>query len=200
MTSSAEAVTEALEPSRARRLKAATTAAHDALDQRIMAAQPFASREAYGRFLGVQQAFHGDLAPLYADPRLARFISDLAARQRLSAIGADLADLDLAAENAGPSRAPDPADLPAALGWLYVAEGSNLGAAVLLKKAAALGLGEGFGARHLAGHPEGRAQHWRAFTAALDAVELSPEEEERVVAGGRAAFARVRDLVERKLG
>jgi heme oxygenase len=66
--------------------------------------------------------------------------------------------------------------------------------------AAALDLGEGFGARHLAGAPEGRAQHWRAFTAALDAVVLSVSEESRAVAGAEAAFGRVRELVERHLG
>lgn len=188
------------EPSRARRLRAATGAAHERLDQRIMAAGPFASRENYGRFLAVQHAFHSDLAPLYADPRLAGFISDLAARERLSAIGTDLTDLGLPVPEAGASRAPDPADLSEALGWLYVAEGSNLGAAFLLKMAAALDLGETFGARHLAGHPEGRAQHWRGFTAALDAVALSEAEEARAVAGAEAAFARVEDLVERHLG
>lgn len=188
------------EPSRARRLRAATGAAHERLDQRIMAAGPFASRENYGRFLAVQHAFHSDLAPLYADPRLAGFISDLAARERLSAIGTDLTDLGLPVPEAGASRAPDPADLSEALGWLYVAEGSNLGAAFLLKMAAALDLGEAFGARHLAGHPEGRAQHWRGFTAALDAVALSEAEEARAVAGAEAAFARVEDLVERHLG
>lgn len=188
------------ELSRARRLRAATGTAHERLDQRIMAAGPFASRENYGRFLSVQHAFHSDLAPLYADPRLAGFISDLAARERLSAIGADLTDLGLPVIEAGPSLAPDPADLPEALGWLYVAEGSNLGAAFLLKMAGALDLGEVFGARHLAGHPEGRAQHWRGFTAALDAVALSEAEEARAVAGAEAAFARVQDLVERHFG
>ncbi len=65
------------------------------------------------------------------------------------------------------------------MGWLYVVEGSNLGAAFLLKDAAKLGLGEEFGARHLAGAPEGRGLHWRTFTAALDEIELT-EEEERV--------------------
>lgn len=193
-------MSHATEPSRAKRLKAATATAHERLDQRIMAGGPFASRENYGRFLAVQHAFHSDLASLYADPRLAGFISDLAGRERLSAIGADLTDLNLPIPEAGPNLAPDPADLPEALGWLYVAEGSNLGAAFLLKMAAALGLGEVFGARHLAGHPEGRALHWRAFIAALDAVTLSEAEEARAVAGAEAAFARVHGLVERHLG
>lgn len=195
-----EPVSQHREPSRAKRLKAATAGAHDGLDRRIMAAEPFASRDNYGRFLTVQHAFHSDLASLYADPRLAGFISDLSARERLGAIAADLADLGLPVPAATTGQAPDPADLPAALGWLYVAEGSNLGAAFLLKAAGALNLGEAFGARHLAGHPEGRAQHWRAFTAALDAVALSEVEEERAVEGAEAAFIRVQGLVERHLG
>lgn len=200
MSSNAERMSGSAETSRARRLKTATGAAHERLDQRIMAAQPFASRENYGRFLAMQHAFHSGLAPLYADPRLAGFISDLAARERLGAIVDDLYDLGLPVPDTQSGKAPDPADLPVALGWLYVAEGSNLGAAFLLKMAAALDLGEAFGARHLAGHPEGRAQHWRAFTAALDAVALSAAEEARAVAGAEAAFAHVRDLVERHLG
>lgn len=86
-------------------------------------------------------------------------------------------------------------DLPTAF-WLYVAEGSNLGAAFLFKAAAALGLDASFGARHLAGHPDGRAQHWREFTAALDALELDLEEDARVIAGAEAAFGRVQALVD----
>ncbi|MGG2475716.1 biliverdin-producing heme oxygenase, partial [Rhizobium sp. BR5] len=84
-----------------------------------------------------------------------------------------------------------PFDLPEAMGWLYVVEGSNLGAAFLLKDAAKLGLTEEFGARHLAGAPEGRGLHWRTFTAALDEISLTVEEEERVVAGAEAAFRAV---------
>lgn len=189
-----------IQATRAQRLKAATTAAHERLDRRIMAAEPFAARANYARFLAAQHAFHSDLAPLYADPRLAGFIADLPARQRLAAIAEDLADLGQPVPTVEPGQAPDPADLPAALGWLYVAEGSNLGAAFLLKAAAALDLDETFGARHLAGHPEGRARHWRDFTAALDAVVLSAAQEARAVAGAEAAFARVQGLVEHHLG
>ncbi|MDT0814963.1 biliverdin-producing heme oxygenase, partial [Staphylococcus pseudintermedius] len=86
--------------------------------------------------------------------------------------------------------------LAQALGWLYVAEGSNLGGSVLYKLAARLGLDRGFGARHLAAHPDGVARHWRRFTAALDGAALSAAQEEDVVAGAEAAFRRVRGHVE----
>ena len=123
---------------------------------------------------------------------------DLEGRRRLAAIGRDIADLgqDIPTFSDSSTFEDGRIDLPTAFGWLYVAEGSNLGAAFLFKAAAALGLNASFGARHLAGHPDGRARHWREFTAALDALDLTPEEEERVITGAKAAFARVRELAD----
>ncbi len=129
--------------------------------------------------------FHRDIDALYDDPALDKLLPDLHGRRRLHLIEQDLADLGvgaLAFEAPPTFTATAPVDLPTALGWLYVAEGSNMGAAFLLKWAREkLGLSEEFGARHLAGAPEGRGLHWRTFTAALDAVTLSDEEEDRVV-------------------
>jgi heme oxygenase len=189
-------IIERIEASRAKRLKAATNAAHERLDQRIMAGRPFESRERYGRFVAVQHAFHGDIDALYRNPRLERLLPDLAGRRRLGLIEQDMADLGVAPLDVAAAELEGDADLATALGWLYVAEGSNLGAAFLLKEAAKLGLSENFGARHLAGHPDGRGLHWRTFTAALDAVALDQAGEDRLVAGATAAFRRVHALVE----
>jgi heme oxygenase len=186
-------------PGRAKRLKAATHDAHDRLDKRIMAADPFSSRLRYGQFVKVQQQFHRDIDALYENAELDALLPDLPGRRRLPLIIQDLADLSLEAlpsDRAPAFTADKPVDIPTALGWLYVAEGSNLGAAFLIKEAAKLDLGAEFGARHLAGAPEGRGLHWRTFTAALDASALTDEEEGRVIAGGVAAFERVRGLVE----
>jgi heme oxygenase len=184
-------------PSRAKELKAATSTAHDRVDRRIRASAPFANRERYGRFLLVQHAFHSEIDGLYSDTRLAGVLPGLAARRRLPLIEQDLADLGLAPPSAAAApRLTASSDLPAALGWLYVSEGSNLGAAFLLKEAAALGLSETFGARHLAPAPEGRGAAWRDFTAALDAVDLSAADEAHAIAGATAAFAHVMKLVD----
>lgn len=184
-------------PGRAKRLKAATTEAHERLDQRIMAAAPFANRERYALFVQVQHQFHRDIDALYDNAVLDALLPDLQGRRRLPLIVNDLQDLG---QDAPVSDAPPvfggKIDIPTALGWLYVAEGSNLGAAFLLKEAAKLDLTESFGARHLAAAPEGRGLHWRTFTAALDASQLTDDEEQRVIAGGTAAFVRVRGLVE----
>lgn len=181
---------------RAARLKAETREVHERLDQAIMDLDPFSSREHYARFLRVQWAFHARIAPLYADEHLARLLPDLAKRCRFALIEADLADLGMTAPQAS---APGPGSIPPAeaLGWLYVAEGSNLGAAFLLKAAQkSLSLSETFGARHLAGHSEGRALHWRQFTAALNAADLAPADEAAVIDGARKAFAFVRAQVD----
>lgn len=193
-------VEESLETSRARRLKAATSGQHDCLDEEIMAQNPFASRESYGRFVNVQHEFHRAIERLYSNPELVRLLPDLPDRLRFGLIAQDLNDLGIVpigvrdeAEFGGYDAA---IDVPTALGWLYVAEGSNLGAAFLLKAAGKLGLSESFGARHLAAAPEGRASHWKTFTAALDAVNLSDVEEQRVLAGASAAFSCVKNLVQ----
>ena len=123
---------------RAKRLKEATHATHDRLDKSIMAHRPFESQARYGLFLKVQHQFHREIDALYANPVLDKLLPDLAGRRRLPLIEQDLADLRMTAPSSDTSpvfASNADADLPTALGWLYVAEGSNLGAAFLLKAA-----------------------------------------------------------------
>jgi heme oxygenase (biliverdin-IX-beta and delta-forming) len=186
--------TAELDFSLSRRLKIETAAAHEALDSRIMAGDPFASRARYGRFIAVQHQFHRDIHAVYRDPRIAAILPDLMERSRLEDLEADLRDLgqpDGATDGHGPGD-----DLGERLGWLYVAEGSNLGAAFLIKAAAKLDLDEHFGARHLAGHPEGRGLHWKRFQQALDTADLGEAVQDRAVAGAVAAFKRVKALAD----
>ncbi|WP_283180202.1 biliverdin-producing heme oxygenase [Gemmobacter sp. 24YEA27] len=181
---------------RARRLREATHSTHERLDAAIMAARPFESVQNYARFLKVQSGFHRDVAPLYQDPALQQLFPGLAGRSRFAAVAADLNDIGLAlADDKTLPPAGEGMDLPEALGWLYVVEGSNLGAAFLFKAALKMGLSADHGARHLAEAPEGRAASWRRFKEALDAVALSKAEEARAIAGAEAAFHRVRSLV-----
>lgn len=196
-------MTDVIDHSLARRLKALTHETHDRLDRSIMAAASFDGVESYARFVTVQYLFHRDIAALYDDAALQAMLPGLAGRRRLALIAADLADLgaDVPGDDAPPAFAPGAAvDAPTALGWLYVAEGSNMGAALLRKEVAKIGLSDAHGARHLAPAPEGPAAHWRAFTQALDAVRLSADEEARAVAGAEAAFARVQALVDASAG
>ncbi len=193
---------QTLATSRAGRLRAATQGLHETLDRSIMGRGAFASLEGYGRFVRLQDAFHHDIAALYEDPGLNALIRDLAARSRAARTRADLADLavpPLAPRE--PLFAPErPVDSATALGWLYVAEGSNLGAALLRKEVARFGLGDDFGARHLAPAPEGPAAHWRRFVAALDSLPLDPAQDARAEDAACTAFAHVQALADACLG
>lgn len=193
---------EVIEGGLSKRLRVLTHEVHDRLDKSIMSAASFETIEGYGRFVVVQYLFHREIDALYGDAGLRALLPGLAHRRRLDLIAADLTDLGVAL----PAGTEDPAfaggaaaDVPTALGWLYVAEGSNIGAALLRKEAAKLGLSDDHGARHLAPAPEGPAAHWRAFTAALDAVELTAAEEARAVAGAQAAFTQVLHHVDTRL-
>ena len=83
-----------------------------------------------------------------------------------------------------------------ALGWIFVSEGSKLGAAFLIKRAVALDLSETFGARHLGEPAGGRAEGWKSFVKTLDGLELSAEEETDLDKGAVAAFERFTVLLE----
>ncbi|MBD3683275.1 biliverdin-producing heme oxygenase [Stenotrophomonas sp. Br8] len=189
-------VQTSLEDSRSVRLKAATRESHGALDKRIMAGDIFADRSNFARFLRVQYRFHRSIDALYASPALDALLPDLAERRRLQQVRSDLQDLEQALPGEDIIALGNDLPLPTALGWLYVAEGSNLGGTVLYKMAAVLGLDRDFGARHLAAHPDGAARHWREFTAALDAVVLSPAQEQEVIDAADAAFRSVHGHVE----
>jgi len=108
-------------------------------------------------------------------------------RRIAETLHADLADLE-------PAVAPAPIaplrfrSAPAALGGLYVLEGSALGARLLSKEAARLGLGPGFGARHM--HAQiGDPAAWRRFVEALERHPMTEAEERDCVAGAAAVFA-----------
>jgi heme oxygenase len=180
---------------RIQRLKAMTDITHERLDKRIMAAEPFASRERYALFLHVQHHFYGDVDPIYKDVQINQMLPGLAGRARLAALKQDIFDIRGAVPAVARVEGQVPS-LPMSLGWLYVAEGSNLGAAFLLKEAAKLGLSEAFGARHLAGHPDGRGLHWRNFVSAFNELPLSPADEVLIAEGAQAAFRRVHSLVD----
>ena len=179
---------------RTARLRAHTNPLHERLDTRIMACRPFEDRKRYGLFLRVQHPFMQQVESAYRDASINALIPGLSDRARLVLIEQDLADLALSPTSEAHDR--QSLALPEALGWLYVAEGSNLGAAFLLKMALKLGLSETFGARHLAGHPEGRGLSWRRFTDDFNAIALSDAEEERADRAAADAFRFVQMRVD----
>ncbi|HZG18967.1 MAG TPA: biliverdin-producing heme oxygenase [Herbaspirillum sp.] len=177
------------------RLKHETADLHQQMHVLMESAQPFADRQRYSRFVAAQYHFQRDVEHLFDDPGLQAAVPDLQVRGREAAALADLADLGTSAGVVAIATAD--VRMPEALGWLYVSEGSTLGAAFLLKEVRHLGLDEQFGARNLAAYPEGRAVVWRRFVDFLDRPGLSPQAQQAVLAGATAAFARFGALLRR---
>jgi heme oxygenase len=178
------------------RLKHETATLHEQMHALMEQAQPFASRAQYVRFVAAQYHFQRDVEHLVDDPAIQAAVPDLQVRGREAAALADLADLEAAPGEA--VIATGNVAMPEALGWLYVSEGSTLGAAFLLKEVKdKLGLSESFGARNLAAYAEGRAVVWRRFVGFLDQAGDSPQVQEAVLAGARAAFERFGALLRR---
>jgi heme oxygenase (biliverdin-IX-beta and delta-forming) len=180
---------------RSQRLNQITHEPHSKLDALVKAHAPFETQTNFARFVVAQYLFQSELVALYNDPELVALVGDLPARCRTEAAKADLADLDteVPAAVAGAVNNPSKAE---ALGWLFVSEGSKLGAAFLIKRAMGLGLSETFGARHLGEPAGGRAQGWKTFVKTLDELELSADEEAELDKGAIDAFNRFTVLLE----
>lgn len=181
---------------RSQRLNQITHEPHAKLDALVKAHAPFESTSSFARFVVAQYLFQSELVALYNDPALIAIVPDLAERCRAEAAKADLADLEteIPAPVAGAVQNPSKAE---ALGWLFVSEGSKLGAAFLIKRAVGLGLSETFGARHLGEPAGGRAEGWKSFTRTLDGLEFSAEEEAAAEKGALDAFNRFTLLLEK---
>jgi heme oxygenase len=176
-------------------LNQVTHAPHEHLDKAVKANAPFESLGSYARFVVAQYLFQTELKALYTDPELIGIFPDLASRCRAEQAMADLADLntDIPAPVSGALHDYTKAQ---ALGWLFVSEGSKLGAAFLIKRAAALNLSDTFGARHLGEPAGGRAEGWKMFTRILDSLELNAEEEAQAEQGAIDAFERFNVLLQ----
>lgn len=180
---------------RSQRLNQITNEPHQKLDALVKAHKPFDEVANFARFVVAQYLFQSELKALYTDPALKQIVPDLPERCRAEQAKADLADLntEVPAPVAGAVNSPSKAE---ALGWIFVSEGSKLGAAFLIKRAVGLGLSDTFGARHLGEPAGGRAEGWKSFIRTLDGLELTAEEEADLDKGAVAAFERFTVLLE----
>ncbi|KAA8734559.1 biliverdin-producing heme oxygenase [Acinetobacter qingfengensis] len=177
------------------RLKTETSHEHDRMEQLMEKAQVFANRHNYAQHTLAQYYFQQDIENLYQHNEVEQIIPDLDVRGRSQAALQDLQDLGLEPQSS--EIATEQVGYPEALGWIYVSEGSTLGAAFLFKEAQAkLGLSAEFGARNLAAYPEGRMRVWKRFKQALDDANFSKEDQDKVIEGALEGFARFGQLLD----
>lgn len=168
-------------------LKLSSRQTHDSVDNLVMSMQPFVSHDNYRKFLQVQYEFHKAVKQLHDAEDLNTQIDGLKELARYDAVVADMKSLEVEPANVA-TQAPAISGAKR-LGWLYCVEGSNVGAAILYKEAGKIQLDETHGATHLAGHPDGRMRHWRAFKEKLDALTLTKEEQAEALQGAQDAFS-----------
>ncbi|XXQ68613.1 biliverdin-producing heme oxygenase [Neisseriaceae bacterium B1] len=175
-------------------LKDNSRATHDSVDELVMSVKPFDTPENYIKFLRLQAVFHKIVDDIYKNPELNQKIPHLASLARYDDVMLDLQDVN------GQEK-PINLDIPKpeskeALGWLYCAEGSNVGAAFLYKDAQnKLGYTAKHGARHLGPHVDGRGKHWREFVEHLNNLGIEGEDREAALRGALNAFAFYKKLV-----
>jgi heme oxygenase len=173
-------------------LRAATAEAHERLHHLPGFAALAAGRIGladYARLLGRLLGFHEALeARLDQAPPLARFGIELAERRRAPLLRADLAWLGAPAAVA---IAPLPpfASAAAALGALYVAEGSTLGGRELARALDPLLPAGEEGRRFLLGHGARHQTMWRACCAAVERGGAEPAARAAMIEAALATFA-----------
>lgn len=166
-------------------IRAETRPAHDRIELAFDLPARLVSRDSYrdllARLLGFHGAFEAAAAPHLAGTPFAAYLG------RTGLIASDLDRLGGSSEGrTGPS--PVFADAPAAMGGLYVVEGSILGGVLIATEVRRrLGIGPETGAGFFAGHGRDTAATWRGFTAALDAAPCP--DPARAVAAAFATYA-----------
>ena len=144
----------------------------------------FDSLSSYKTYLRGMSAFRLPVETMLADRSWPEDLDLWSKRAFGALIRADLADLDIAADEAVPVP-PIGAEREDMLGMLYVLEGSALGARLLYRRAQALGLRADFGARHLAAQAE-KSDRWPRFLHLLESIDAI--EIDRVANASRATF------------
>jgi heme oxygenase (biliverdin-IX-beta and delta-forming) len=180
-------------------LRAATAAAHVSVEETVGLARDFDLAH-YRRVLRGFDAFLHAWEPLVARALPAHLVAWFDARRRAAAVRCDLRALDVAM--------PPPARLnlalhgtAAAMGSLYVLEGSALGAQVIAPRLQArLGIAAHNGGAYFAGWGEHTGARWREFRRVLDeAVGVDRRSRAQACAAAIATFDSLQTVVRDEL-
>lgn len=176
------------------RLKAETKLSHDRIEQSMDLERRIGSRSEYrallSRFYGFHAAWEPAAEPLIDDPGL------FERRRKTGLLGKDLRVLGLSdQEIAALPRCPliPMPTRAAALGAMYVVEGSTLGGAIIAHRVERrLGLTSEAGSAYFRSYGAELARMWKTFGAALIAL-TSPAAEEEVIASANLTFGLMED-------
>jgi heme oxygenase len=174
------------------RLKVETAELHQQVEERFRILDPALTRLGYvlklERLLGLHQPLETRIEQ-WRD----RLAIDWEARRKAHLLQADLEFLGITpaeiAQLPWCTELPELSDLGAALGCLYVLEGSTLGGRMIAKHLAQhLGVVPGQGASFFSPYGEALMPRWRSFQQRLVELANSATLEDRIVDSARATF------------
>lgn len=163
----AEAAGEQAVEDRRFALKRATSEAHDRVESVVRGAGMFETLEGFRRYLAATFEMRARYEQLLDLNHAERVWADYPRRKIASLVARDIEDLGgVAIEHEQDEQKMYSAG--ELLGVMYVLEGSALGARILVKSVADMGLSASFGARHLFAQADDRGA-WRSFIKAMSA-------------------------------
>ncbi len=172
---------------RRQRLRRATNASHRRLDGLVDRAGLLDSRARYGLFLQASWTARRTAERALEGSGVDDLYAAWPSRRVCDQLSQDVFDV-LQSRPAEPAGAALGTLCDAqSLGVLYVLEGSALGAQLVAKRAAAIGMTACFGGRHLA-QQTSEPGAWAAFIALLLRTPMTPSEEDRCVTAAAATF------------
>jgi heme oxygenase len=167
-------------------LRRATAADHSALENEAGIERRLASPADRTAVVAAFHHFHAGLEP-GAHPLIAGLDGAFRPRSRAQGIARDLRDLGVTPKPVPPLEPPT--SLGAALGWVYVAEGSMLGGRIIRRRLAAAGC-DLRGLSFLDPDGDHTGERWRTFLVLLEQTCAEGMATiDQVVRGGKAAFA-----------
>ncbi len=180
-----------------RALREATASAHDALERDARIEPRLADRTTRPAIVTAFHRYHAALEP-GVHPMVARLNADLgigfAPYARVDLIARDLEQLG--AKPPPAAALEPPGSIGAALGRMYVAEGSMLGGRIIRRRLAADGH-DLVGLSFLDPHGEATGDRWRAFLALLEAARTAGRAcIDEVAEGGVQGFAFARRMLD----
>lgn len=170
-------------------LRMATAADHSALEDEAAIERRLADPAARTQMVLAFHRFHAG-AEAAAHRLVAALEGPFKPLVRSEGVARDLADLGVVAP--APVSLPAAATAGAALGWVYVAEGSMLGGRIIRRRLAAGGC-DLVGLSFLDPYGDQTGERWRAFQALLEqACADGAASIDQIVAGGLQGFAYAR--------
>lgn len=150
--------------------------------------EQLATRAGYAHALQTLEAFFRVWEPAVEKTHgLGAVVNDMPERAKLPLLDADLAAVDVPAVTT-PLTSPT-LDIPAALGALYVLEGSTLGGRVIERHVRqTLDISPESGGSFFHGYGEGTGPMWQAFGRSLEAWVAQHGKGAEVVSGANACF------------